>query len=206
MKNSKILYLASSSKSRQDALKEAKINFQVIPQSSPEFCDYSLDFNKIVEAIAVSKMDHAILPESLSNCKKGDHIFVLTADTMTRDSAGQIHGKPKDKQEAIEKIKQVAGISETCTAFCLDKKVFDGKNFVTQERHLKSIVSTCDFQIPPDWYEKYIENVDVLNCCGALDITGYGSQFLKSLTGSYSGILGLPIFEVRESLEKLGFF
>lgn len=210
MKNSQILYLASNSKYRQQALKDMKINFQVILQTSPEFCDYNLEFKKIAESIAVNKMDNIILPENLlpnsKLIKQGDQIFVLTADTMTRDSSGKIHGKPQNKQDCIEKIKQVSGFSETCTAFCLDIKIFDGSKWVTQTRHLQSVSSLCDFEISPDLYEKYISNTDALNCCGALDITGYGAQFLKSVTGSYSAILGLPILEVRMALEKLKFF
>ena len=131
MKNSQILYLASSSKYRQQAVQEAKINFQIISQTSQEICDYDLEFNKIVESIAINKMYHIVLPQSLmpgSGCvKKGDEIFVLTADTMTQDSHGKIHGKPENIEDCIRKIKAVSGKSLTGTAFCLDKKVFDGK-------------------------------------------------------------------------------
>ncbi len=41
---------------------------------------------------------------------------------------------------------------------------------------------------------------------GAVAIEDYGAQFLKTVDGSHSAIIGLPLFELREALDELGFF
>jgi len=42
-------------------------------------------------------------------------------------------------------------------------------------------------------------------CCGAGMVEGFGASFLKSINGSYSAVIGLPLFELRDALKKLDF-
>ena len=66
-------------------------------------------------------MHHVILPDG----KEGDILFVLTVDTMGLDHNGVIHGKPKDRKDAVQKIKALSGKEATsATAFCLHKKIW----------------------------------------------------------------------------------
>ena len=75
-----ILYLGSTSKSRQRLLKEASIPFQLVGQSVDEtLCDWNRPLSQLVETIAIYKMEHIILPDGK---KEGDYCFVLTADTL----------------------------------------------------------------------------------------------------------------------------
>lgn len=52
----------------------------------------------------------------------------------------------------------------------------------------------------------FLEQPFVYNSAGALFVEGFGAQFVKEVNGSYSAIIGLPMFEVREALEQIGFF
>lgn len=199
-----ILYLGSTSRSRHQLLKESKIPFEVVYQSADESaCDWGLPFLQLLKTIAVHKMDHVILPPGYE-----DEIrFVLTGDTMGCDIDGVIHGKPYDREDAIHKIKSLRKGGSVATAFCLDKKIWKGDSWQTQERILEYVNTTYVFDMPDAWIEKYLQAVPYyLDISGAIIVGGYGAQFLKSIQGSYSTILGLPMFEVREALERLGFF
>ncbi|MGE0010407.1 MAG: nucleoside triphosphate pyrophosphatase [Candidatus Babeliales bacterium] len=199
------LFLGSTSAARQQLLKEAQIPFILVTQSADETqCDWNLPWQEVIEKISLYKMEHVILPEDAQQQK---HCFVLTADTMGVDIDGVIHGKPSDTQDAIKKIKALRRGGYVGTAFCLDRKKQQNGAWVTEERVMQFVSATYEFDMPDEWIPKYFKEVPhYLKIAGAITIEGYGAQFLKSLNGSYTTILGLPMFEVREALERLGFF
>ncbi len=200
---SNILYLASQSISRQQLLKESKIPFKLLHQAADEqACDWGLPLDKLVAAIALHKMDQVILPKG----KEGEIIFVLTADTLSQDKNGTIQGKPIDRQDAIAKIEQARHGTRLCTAFYLDKKQFRTGNWHLVERVHQVVAAEYRFMVPDAWIEHYLKNTISLAVSNAIAVEQYGTQFLKEIHGSYSTIVGLPMFEVREALEKLGFF
>lgn len=198
-----ILLLASQSQSRKMLLEEAKISFELIEQNADESaCDWGLALNELVAAIALHKMRHAVLPAG----KEGDIIFMLTADTLSQDSNGVIQGKPKNREDAIEKIKQARKGTRLCTAFCLDKKIMRNGEWHTQEAIHEVVHAEYLFYIPDDWIERYFEVSVALSCSNAVAVEKYGAQFVKQVRGSYSAIVGLPMYELRQALNRLGFF
>ena len=201
MKN--ILYLASQSASRQQLLREAQIPFELLSQTADEAaCDWGLPLHQLVASIARYKMEHA----DLSGIDHEKEIFVLTADTLSQDENGAIQGKPKDRADAIEKIKEARGGTRLCTGFCLDKKTWRNGGWQTIERIEEVVHAQYQFIIPDAWIETYLNTSPVLSCSNAIAVEQYGGQFLKEVQGSYTAIVGLPVYEVREALEKLGFF
>jgi septum formation protein len=73
------------------------------------------------------------------------------------------------------------------------------------------VESKCVFEVPHELIDWYLEKLDILdglsytNVSGAMAIEGVGSQFVKSIDGSYTAIVGLPLFELRQALTELGF-
>ncbi|MGE0206910.1 MAG: nucleoside triphosphate pyrophosphatase [Candidatus Babeliales bacterium] len=201
----KILLLGSSSSSRQKLLMQAQIPFHVVDQSYNEsLADRTKPFLQLVEAIAVQKMAHVTMPPAQ---KEGEHAFVLTADTMGQDSKGVVHGKPMTKQEAIASIKALNGTGVVATAFCLEKKVWRTGAWHTEKSIVRTVSALYEFDMPDAWIEKYVTAVpQYKDMSGGITIEGFGAQFLKTIQGSYSTIIGLPLFELREALEELGFF
>jgi septum formation protein len=198
-----ILLVGSKSPSRQMLLRLAQIPFIVVGQDADEtLCDWSLPLPDIVTHIARFKMDHVQLPAG----KDGQVCFVLTADTLTQDKDGTVQGKPTDRDDAIAKIKSSRNGSYLCTAFCLDKKIWQHGQWELIERIERIVDAEYVFTIPDEWIDIYLEKSTALNVAGAIAVEDFGAQFLKMVHGSYSGIIGLPLFEVREALEKIGFF
>ena len=198
------MLLGSSSVSRQQLLTQAKIPFTVISQSADESqCDWGLSLPQLVASIALHKMNHVMLPAGSID---GEHCFVLTADTLTQDADGTIQGKPVDRADAIEKIKRARGGSVLFTSFCLDKRVWKAGNWEIEQRIQKTVGAAFLFVIEDHAIDYYLDNSIGLGTSNAIAIEGFGEQFLKKITGSHSTIIGLPMFELRQALEELGFF
>lgn len=197
------LLLGSTSQSRQMLLKEALIPFKTIGHTADEdSVDRALPFTELLQTIARLKMEHVAIPEG----KEGDIVFVLTADSMGSDAQGNVHGKPKDKQDAIAKIKALQEESITATAFCLDKKVYKNGVWQREQRIEKYRETRYRFVIPDNWIERYLEHSWAMIASGAIAVELYGAQFLESVDGSYSAVVGLPMFELRQALEEVNFF
>jgi len=199
-----ILYFGSKSKPRRMLLEEAQIPFIVVDQNADEAqCDWGLPLQQLVLSIALYKMQHVILPDGN---EEGAICFVLTADTMSHDKTGKIHGKPVDRADAISKIKAARQGSFLCTAFCLDRKVWQSGKWVTQERIADIVSADFIYYVADEWIDYYLERTPYLDVSGAIAVENFGNQFLKTVNGSYSTIIGLPLFEIRQALEKLGFY
>ncbi len=199
-----ILFLGSSSQSRQRLLNEIQLPYQVIGHNANEdLVPHGPTLQDTVLAIARYKMDHIIMPDSVEN----DVRYIITADTMGSDSVGVIHGKPKNKIDAISKIKACRnGILVTATGFCIEKRIFKNNKWVIEGSFSDVVTSESIFIVPDNWIERYLDYSCGLVASGAVAIELYGGQFLKSINGSYSSIIGLPLYEVRKALEDLGFF
>lgn len=206
---SKTLYLASQSQSRQRLLKDSGIQFKIAPQDADEKdFDHNLPLEELVKAIAVSKMNHVILP---SGKNEGEICFVLSADTLGQNSQGKICTKPIDKNDAIAMLKSYRNGAQTGTAFCLDKRIYRNNSWQIEKRILGYASAQYVFDIPDKYIEKYFQlslkaGVSYLNVSGAVAIEEFGAQFLKSINGSYTGVVGLPLYEVHQALDELGFF
>lgn len=201
----KKLYLASKSASRRQLLIDACIPFTILEQSADESqCDWGLTLERLALSIADHKMKHAYTPfDEVAN-----EIFVLTADTVIEDKDGFLYAKPESRNHAYTMIKTLAtGPIRVATGFVLEKRVKNDNIWDVQERILQVVTSQLEMEINDVWIECYLNKVtDYLDIAGALHIEGFGAQFIKKIEGSYSGILGLPICEVRQALEKLQFF
>ena len=198
------LLFASKSLPRRQLLEQAKIPFNIIEQHADEaHCDWALPFPTLLESIAIHKMNHVILPEG----KEGEQCFVLTCDTMLQSKKGTILGKPTSKEHAVAMIKESREGGVVASVFCLDKKIVKNSSWQVAERITKYVDVRYTLDFPDTWIERYLEEYpEYLNIAGALNIEDYGMQFVKTIEGSYSTAIGLPLFELREALEKLGFF
>jgi septum formation protein len=197
-----ILYLGSTSRSRQMLLQEAGIPFTVVGQSADESkCDWGLPLAQAVEGIARYKMEHVQLP----SVEQGTRAFVLTADTLTENAAGKLEGKPVDRADAIAKLIAARAGVRTGTACVLEQRVFNNGSWQTEKQVVIYAEATYQFNVADAWLDYYIDNAAVLGA-GAIAIEGFGNQFLQTLNGSLSAVIGLPMYEVRQELERMGFY
>lgn len=202
-----ILHLCSQSQSRRQLLEQSGILYKIIDHKSSECgLDEPHDFQAHVLAIAYDKLRHALLPDPSSIDK--EYIFVLTADTLVRTSKSlQILGKPKDRDHAEEMLNLISQESiEIVTGCCLERMVKTTNGWEMSHYSHWSSSATAEFCIDPDMIDRYFEKVPVaLFACGACVVEGIGQSFLKSFSGSYSGAMGIPLYELCQALKAMSF-
>ena len=199
----KPLLLASQSKARRMLLQEAQIPFTLLAQEANEKeCDWSQNLNDVVLSIARHKMDNIIMPQG----HEGQIEWVLTADTLCYSQDGVICGKPIDRQDAINMIQKARKGMQIATAFCLHKKQLKNGLWQTIKKKEQVVAGFCIFDVPDSYMQEYLQTTAIFAIAGAMCIEARGQLFLKEVSGSYSAILGLPMYELGKALEELGFF
>jgi len=161
------------------------------------------ELSLVVSELAQLKMNHAILPQGQCD---GQIIFVLTADTLTKDMHGILHGKPSDRHDAIRILKLCRAGTIIGTGFCLQKLRWHNDSWEVVQSILEYDQAACIMNVPDEFLDFYLDRIPFLTISGAIDIAGVGDQFLEKVDGSYSAVLGLPMCKVRQSLYKLGFY
>ena len=126
----------------------------------------------------------------------GQPLPVLAADT-TVVVDGKIFGKPRDRADAIDMLGQLAGRAHevlTAVALASSQGVSDrlSSNMVRFRR------------ISPEECAAYWDTGEPRDKAGGYAIQGLGAVFVESLNGSYSAVMGLPLFETGELLQAAG--
>lgn len=183
------LILASQSPRRRELLKQVIADFDVdcadidetpLPDENPE--TYVL---RLAEAKARAVWT-----------RRRDGIPVLGADTtVTID--GHVLGKPEDAREALRMLCRLNGRSH---------EVLTGIAVVT-ERGVESRLSTTTVkfgEISESALRAYAESGEPLDKAGGYGIQGRAGLFVEHLSGSFTGVVGLPLFETAQILAAAG--
>jgi septum formation protein len=110
---------------------------------------------------------------------------------------GAILGKPKDRSDAAAMLERLSGRSHqvlTAVALRSDRGV--------ESRLSRSVVSLR--AIGAAEAQRYWETGEPRDKAGGYGIQGYGAVFVADLHGSYSGVMGLPLYETTELLDAVG--
>jgi septum formation protein len=205
----KKLYLASQSVARGRLLKEAGFVFEVISQDADEkSCDWGMPIQKLTSHIAGLKMKAVSVP---AGEKEGAICWIITADSLCVDNDGSVFGKPLDHEDALQMVKSIRDGAVAGTSFCIERRRWECGQWITEERYIDYAQGKCILDVPDDdveWYFKKLKELSGLNylkLAGAFSITGVGDQFMKDVSGSYTAILGLPMYELRKGLKKIKF-
>jgi len=122
---------------------------------------------------------------------------VLAADTtVTID--GHILGKPADREEAAAMLRRLSGRDHVVLSAVALKDA----------QHFEMAVSTSTVRfaaLDEARIQAYLRTGEFEDKAGAYGIQGHAGMFVEHLNGSYSGVMGLPLFETAELLRKLGF-
>lgn len=202
-----ILYIGSQSPARQRLLQHVGIPFKVLVHTSDEQPRHGVnEFTDYVLAVAKGKMRALRLPEASKT--EDEYIFTLTADTLIRNPfTSQIFGKPLNKDHAIKMLRsERQGPMEVVTACCLEKYYKQGDGWQRGESEHWVTLTKIEFFVDDDSIETYFKAFPgALQCSGAGMIEEHGLRYLKSISGSYTSVLGLPLYELCAYLRKLGF-
>lgn len=186
-----MIYLASTSPRRLALLTQIAIVFEVIAAAIDETQGAMETPRSYVARMAREKA--AAGRRSLGS--RPDHP-VLAADTIVVLDGNVLH-KPSDCHEAKRLLHRLSGRDhEVLTALCLD---------AGYRCHEIVVTSTVSFKVlSASEIENYCQTGEPLGKAGGYAIQGRGALFIRHLVGSYSGVMGLPLYECGELLRTEG--
>jgi septum formation protein len=185
-----MLILASESPRRRYLLEQAGLVFSVIPSGFDESSVPLSSPETYVKTLAQAK--------AAEIAEKYPDSWVIGADTIVV-IGGAILGKPASRDEARDMLKRLSGETHqvfTGYAICCKAK----------DRLFSETVKTQVLfkELTDQEIEWYIHTKEPFDKAGAYAIQGLGTFLVKSISGSYTNVVGLPVCEVIEFLIKEG--
>ncbi len=194
------IYLASQSPRRRELLKQIGVNFEVLMLRNAFGREDVLEIPRENEApgvfalrMAEEKSARGVQVVSLRQLIARP---VLGADTVV-DIDGEIIGKPRDLAQAGEILRRLSGRTHWVhTGVAVG---FNGR--------MESRLSSSKVEFAPltsTVLTRYLESGEALDKAGAYGIQGRAGTFVSRIEGSYTGIMGLPLYETAELLNWAG--
>lgn len=184
------IYLASCSPRRGELLSQIGVLHEVVPAEVDETPLPGEAPAEYVIRLALAKAQAG--RNGLGNdCR----LPVLAADTavVVED---EILGKPQSRKEALAMLARLSGRSH---------KVLTGVALAGDELESRLSVSTVTFRtVTSNDAAAYWHSGEPADKAGGYAIQGLGAMFISRLEGSYSGVMGLPLFETAELLRNAG--
>jgi septum formation protein len=185
------VYLASSSPRRRELLRQIGVAFRLLEVAVDETVQRREEPPSYVLRLAQTKAEAGWLRR-----EAGSGAPVLAADTAVVLD-GSILGKPKDQRDGESMLQRLSGRShQVLTAVALRH---DGG---IDSRVSSSVVAFRG--IGALEAHRYWETGEARDKAGGYGVQGLGGVFVADLRGSYSGVMGLPLFETAELLDAAG--
>jgi len=188
-----MLYLASASPRRQELLRQLGIAFEVRPSGIAEIRAPGEGPQAYVRRVAAEKAQQVFQQATEQNWPRYP---VLGADTeVVIDD--EILGKPRDRAHAAVMLRRLSGRRHTViTALRLVTELGE-HGAVSESQVTFAALSESDVQ-------DYLATGEADDKAGAYAIQGRAAGFIARLEGSFSGVMGLPLYELRETLKTAG--
>ena len=184
--------LASASPRRRELLSQIGLKPHILPSDIDESVLEGESPHTYVCRMATEKARKA----SATLASQGQGLPVLAADTAVISKL-QILGKPESKSDAVRMLTLLSESEHSVlSAVALDS-----------DRGLKVVLNDTRVQfrkISPAEMDSYWHSGEPKDKAGAYAIQGLGSVFVRAIHGSYSGVVGLPLYETVELLREYG--
>jgi septum formation protein len=186
------IILASASSRRQELLTQIGVRFTVRSQYIDESIRIGELANDYVSRMALEKANSALA--ALCVTKDSSDTLVLAADTSVVCDA-TVLGKPVDEADAVDMLRRLSG---------REHRVLSAVTLSTQDKQ-RTVLSESRVrfrEISIEEAQQYYRSGEPLGKAGAYAIQGYAAVFVEQLVGSYSGVMGLPLFETAQLLAE----
>lgn len=195
-----IIYLASKSPRRRDLLKQIGVQYELLlmREVAPRVdIDEAPLHNETphayVERVVQLKNDIAL---RVMRERKLTPRPLLTADTIVTFD-GEILGKPASRDDAVATLKRLSGEThQVLTAVMVSTGESQQKILTTS---FVSFAKLSDEEI-----KRYVDTGEPMDKAGAYGVQGRAAVFIAKLSGSYSGVVGLPLYETANLLRASG--
>ncbi|WP_096383267.1 Maf family protein [Lysobacter enzymogenes] len=186
-----MLYLASQSPRRRELLGRLGLEFGLIDLDLPEQRQPGEPAADYVRRVAREKAGAGLL-KVVAN----PSAVVLGADTeVVLDD--EVFGKPRDAEDARAMLRRLSGRTH---------QVISAVSLVSPAREAQAVsVSEVSFAaLDEGQIERYVASGEPMGKAGAYAIQGGAEVFATRLAGSYSGVMGLPLYETSKLLREFG--
>lgn len=188
-----MLYLASRSPRRQELLQRLDVPFQTLQLDVPELRAPDESPAQYVQRVALEKARAGLAQVQASD----PDAIVLGSDTEVV-LGERVFGKPADADDAIAMLSLLSGRThQVLTAVVL---------VCAQRAPVQTLVVSEVTFAPLDAAQiaAYVACGEPMGKAGAYAIQGRAERFISHLAGSYSGVMGLPLFHTSQLLTALG--
>ncbi len=192
MNNAYDIYLASASPRRRELLEQIGIRYRQLVVEVPEEQQLDEVPEMYVLRVALEKAR-----AGRTTLAQDDPTPVLGADTAVVID-GEVLGKPRDRADALSMLARLSGQWH---------QVMSAVAVVGADGEALSRLSVSAVQFRPvtrEEAEAYWETGEPRDKAGGYAIQGRAAVFIERLEGSYSGVMGLPLFETAELLGQFG--
>ena len=186
-------YLASSSPRRRELLAGVGLRFDVVAADVDETVAPAESAETYTARLALAKAEGAAT--MITRARKPARP-ILAADTcVSLDRC--IMGKPVDNDHARTMLQRLSGRTHTVVTAVVVKH----KDQVWQQMSRTKVTFK---RLSAHEIDNYCDSAEPLGKAGAYAIQGLASAFVKRIEGSYTGVVGLPMFETRHLLNQTG--
>jgi len=183
------IYLASQSPRRRELLDQIGVPYRVLVSSVTEAHRAGERPDRYVERIAADKAD-----EVWARVAASEPAPVLAADTAVVVD-DEVFGKPANEAEALAMLERLSGRSHTVlTAVSLRWQ--SNRDGLVASSEVRFRATTTAERMA------YCQSEEPFDKAGAYAIQGLGALFVEHLSGSYSAVMGLPLFETAGLLSR----
>lgn len=191
------LYLASASPRRRELLAQLGVAHTVLQVPAPPGEDEpqhagenAADYVKRTAREKAERGAQWMLAQALPT------LPILAADT-TVILQGEVLGKPADRAQAIDMLSRLSGTSHHVhTAVVLWHQAQRYEDVSISEVRMRPLSA--------DDIARYCDSGEPFGKAGAYGIQGLAGTFISHLAGSYTGVMGLPVFETSNLLRRVG--
>ncbi|NDC49910.1 MAG: septum formation protein Maf [Burkholderiaceae bacterium] len=201
------IYLASQSPRRQELLSQIGVRFQLLlpgPDEDAESLELVLENESAADytqRVTIAKSS-AALKRWHQRCKAGIELAwapILCADTTVNLPGSPDHeilGKPRDEEDAVRILQILSGQTHwVYTAVAITPEPTSTPVCALQKSRIRFTTLSSE-QI-----KSYVSSGEAFGKAGAYGIQGMAASFIEEISGSYSGIMGLPLFETAQLLQ-----
>jgi len=188
MNQPKYFVLASSSPRRRELLKYLHLDFAAV---NPR-----VDEKPLAGELPLAYAQRNAQLKAHDVFKKFSDAVVIAADTIVV-LGEKILEKPADEKDATRMLSALSG---------REHKVITGLCVMDQAKEdLTAVTTTVHFRkLSPADIAAYVATGEPMDKAGAYGAQAFGSQFIKSVVGSYTNVVGLPLAELKEILTARG--
>lgn len=195
------IYLASKSPRRRELLRQIGVEFELLllrdhTPRGPEVTEIVLPNERAEDYVARVTLEKASFAQKTMWWRKLPLRPILAADTSVVLD-GRILGKPVNEAEAIEMMRALSGRThQVLTHIAI---LHNDQTLQTTQRSDVAFATLSDEVI-----RAYCATAEPYDKAGGYAIQGQAALFIQDIAGSYSGIMGLPLFETGKLLEQAG--